>query len=296
MNIVNEQKIIDTHIHLWDLNKYSYDWIINSSNNKLNKNYLLENFLEDSKILNIHKVVHVEANINVQNNINETRWLQSIANNNDKGIPNAIIGFIDLTNEHVEEELNQHMQFSNFRGIRQILRYDEKEQNIGCNLLENEKWINNLKLLEKKELLFDLLIYYHQFKQAAKVINKYPYLQFIINHALGTYKYYPENFVLWQDAIDTLSSFENVSIKLSGFSERISNDWNHNDIKPFIDYSIEKFSVDRCMFGTNFPVDKAFSNKRYSDYWKAYQDITSYLSVKENDNLFYKNAEKFYKI
>ena len=35
MNSINEQKIIDTHIHLWDLNKYSYDWITNSSNDKL---------------------------------------------------------------------------------------------------------------------------------------------------------------------------------------------------------------------------------------------------------------------
>ena len=139
-------------------------------------------------------------------------------------------------------------------------------------------------------------IYYHQFKQAAKVINKYPYLQFIINHALGPINITPENFVLWQDAINTLSLFDNVSIKLSGFSERVTNDWNNNDIKPFIDYSIEKFSVDRCMFGTNFPVDKVFSTRQYSDYWKAYQDITCDLSEKEIDNLFYKNAEKFYNI
>ena len=126
---VNEQKIIDTHIHLWDLNKYSYDWIANSSNKKLNKNYLLENFLEDSKLLNLDKIVHVEANINIQNNINESRWLQSIADNNIKGIPNAIIGFIDLTNDRAEEEINQQIQFSNFRGVRQILRHEENKTN-----------------------------------------------------------------------------------------------------------------------------------------------------------------------
>ena len=293
---VNEQKIIDTHIHLWDLNKYSYDWIANSSNEKLNKNYLLENFLEDSKLLNLDKVVHVEANINIQNNINESRWLQSIADNNIKGIPNAIIGFIDLTNDRAEEEINQHIQFSNFRGIRQILRYDEKEKNNGLNLLENKKLINNLKLLEKNKLSFDLLIYYHQFKQAVEVIAKYPYLQFIINHSLWPKNITSENFILWQDAIDALSPFENVSIKLSGFSERNTSDWNNKEIKPFIDYSIKKFSVERCMFGTNFPVDKAFSPKRYSEYWEVYYTITSHLTAEENDNLFFKNAEKFYKI
>ena len=40
MNSINEQKIIDTHIHLWDLNKYSYDWIADSSNDKLKKRYI----------------------------------------------------------------------------------------------------------------------------------------------------------------------------------------------------------------------------------------------------------------
>jgi len=296
MNSVNEQKIIDTHIHLWDLNKYSYDWIANSFNDQLNKNYLLEDFLDDSKLLNLQKVVHVEANINVQNNINETRWLQSIADSNVKSIPNAIIGFVDLTNDLAEEELEQHMQFSNFRGVRQILRYEENETNKESNLLENERWITNLQLIEKHNLSFDLLIHYYQFKQAADVIAKYPYLQFIINHALGPKNITSENIVLWQNAIDALSLFENVSIKLSGFSERNTNDWNNNDIKPFIDYSIEKFSVERCMFGTNFPVDKAFSPKQYSAYWKAYHTITSHLTTEENNNLFLKNAEKFYKI
>ena len=105
-----------------------------------------------------------------------------------------------------------------------------------------------------------------------------------------------ENIVLWQNAIDALSLFENVSIKLSGFSERIIGDWNNNDIKPFIDYSIEKFSVERCMFGTNFPVDKAFSPKTYIDYWDSYHTITSHLSSDEKDSLFFKNAEKYYKI
>ena len=136
MNSFNEQKIIDTHIHLWDLNRYSYDWITNTSNDQLNQNYLLENFLEDSKLLNLQKVVHVEANINVQNNINETKWLQSIADSNVKGIPNAIIGFIDLTNDRAEEELEQHMQYSNFRGIRQILRHEANKTNKESNLLE----------------------------------------------------------------------------------------------------------------------------------------------------------------
>jgi len=56
MNSIYQQKIIDTHIHLWDLEKYSYDWIANTTNNNMKKNYLLENFIQDSISLNIKKL------------------------------------------------------------------------------------------------------------------------------------------------------------------------------------------------------------------------------------------------
>ena len=47
---VNEQKIIDTHIHLWDFNKYSYDWITNSSYDKLKKKLFIRKFFRRFKI------------------------------------------------------------------------------------------------------------------------------------------------------------------------------------------------------------------------------------------------------
>ena len=164
MHSIHHQKIIDTHIHLWDLQKHSYDWIKSASAEKLKENYVLENFLQDSNSLNVEKAIHVQAEINTNLNIQETKWLQSIADNNTKGIPNAIIGFVDLAQDNVEEELEQHMQFCNFRGIRQILKYENKEENNEPNLLKNKKWNHNLKFLEKKNLSFDLLIFYHQYK------------------------------------------------------------------------------------------------------------------------------------
>ena len=104
-----------------------------------------------------------------------------------------------------------------------------------------------------------------------------------------------ENINLWLDKIKILSKYENVTIKLSGFGEFNSN-WTIDSIKPLILYSIENFGINRCMFGTNFPVDKFLSNASYEDYWKAYLKITQNFSEDEINNLFYKNAEKFYKI
>ena len=232
MRKIFEQSIVDTHIHFWDLNKNSYDWIEDSSNINLKKNYLLDDFLLDIGELKVKKAIHIQAEINRSQSLKETRWLQSIADNNKFGFPHCIIGFVDLKNYNAEFELNQHADFGNFRGIRQILKYDSAYNKKEENLLQNDQWINNIKILEKKDLIFDLLINYFQFKEAAKILKKYPNIQFIINHTLWPINVDKENFIKWKNSIDTLSEFENVAIKLSGFGER-DPFWNQKNIEPF---------------------------------------------------------------
>ena len=295
MSKVLVQKIIDTHIHFWDLKKYPYDWITNSTNIFLKKNYLIDNFTSDIGDLNVNKIIHIQAEINRDYSLDETRSLQLLANKNSLGFPNGIIGFVDLKSQHAEYDLDRHLDFPNFRGIRQILKYDIKKKNSDKSLLENNQWISNLKILEKKNLTFDFLINYFQFEEASKVFKKYPNLQFIINHSLWPVNISMENFLKWKEAVKELSQFDNVAIKLSGFGERDPL-WNKYNIKPFFDFVLEKFSTNRCMLGSNFPVDKASSKKTYFDYWDAYYNIISQLSVDEIDYLFFRNAEKYYKI
>ena len=120
---IYEQKIIDTHHHLWDPTSKKYDWLIEPNNSRLNKKYLIEDLVKDFNGLKIDKSVHVQAEINTDEMIYETKWLQEISDNN-QGFPNAIIGFVDFMDSEVEKKLQQHLSFSNFRGIRQILKFE----------------------------------------------------------------------------------------------------------------------------------------------------------------------------
>ena len=104
-----------------------------------------------------------------------------------------------------------------------------------------------------------------------------------------------ENFFLWKNSVSRLSELDNVAIKISGFGERDPL-WNKDNIKPFIDFVLEKFTTNRCMLGSNFPVDRSLSKKTYFNYWDAYSAIIYQLSKNEKNALFYKNGEKFYKI
>ena len=80
-NIFN-QKIIDTHHHLWDSSSNKYDWLTAPGHEALNKLYLFENYTEDFNGLKITKSVHVQAEINLSESIFETEWLQNISNSN----------------------------------------------------------------------------------------------------------------------------------------------------------------------------------------------------------------------
>tara|TARA_B110001454_G_scaffold166617_1_gene156521 strand:+ start:290 stop:1192 length:903 start_codon:yes stop_codon:yes gene_type:complete len=298
-NIIN-QKIIDTHHHLWDPRSNKYDWLISPGHEIFNNVYLIKDYLNDIGSLNIYKSVHVQAEINETETLYETEWIQSVSESGigKNKLPNAIIGFVNFLDEGVEKTLERHTLFSNFRGIRQILNYDINDSSSShakIDYLKENIWLKNFSLLKKYNLSFDLSILQNQTDDAAKLINKEENILFIINHTLSPLNITNKISQDWIANIKLLSSFDNVAIKLSGFGEFNSN-WTEDSIRPLILNSIDNFGINRCMFGSNFPVDKYLCNASYFDYWNAYYNVVSDFTDNEKDNLFFKNAETFYKI
>ena len=293
-----EQKIIDTHHHLWDISSKKYDWLTLPDNKIMSNTYLIDDLIKDFGNLKIIKSVHVQAEININEIIYETEWLQKISETNNKGFPHGIIGFVDFMDPEVEKKLQKHLFFLNFRGVRQILKFDKNNNKIShakINYLKNDKWLNNFSLMQKYNLSFDLLILWSQTEDAVKLINRYPNVLFIINHTLSPISINKQTLNEWHNKIKLLSSCDNAVIKLSGFGE-FNSLWNEISIRPLILHSIEEFGIERCMFGTNFPVDKFLSPPSYFDYWNNYYNIVKDFNNEEKNKLFYLNAEKYYKI
>jgi len=293
-----EQKIIDTHHHLWDPSSNKYDWLVESGKELLNHSYLINDLVKDFGNLQIIKSVHVQAEINTDEIIYETRWLQEIRENNYRGFPHGIVGFVDFMDLEVEKKIEDHLYSHNFRGIRQILKYDKNNHKIShakIDYLKEEIWLKNFSLMQKYNLSFDLLILWTQTNDALRLIKQYPNVLFIINHSLATSNIDKQSIIEWHQQIKLLSLCDNVVIKLSGFGE-LNPSWNKTSIEPLILYSIEEFGINRCMFGTNFPVDKFLSSQSYQDYWRVYYEVVKDFNKDEKDKLFYRNAEKYYKI
>jgi predicted TIM-barrel fold metal-dependent hydrolase len=119
--------IVDAHHHLWDLELHTYPWLtprplpraMAGDVTPIAKGYGVEDFLADTRNQNVVKSVHVEAGFDPADPVQETRWLQSLADQH--GFPQGIIAKAELQLPEVERIFAAHREFRNVRGIRHMV-------------------------------------------------------------------------------------------------------------------------------------------------------------------------------
>ena len=297
--------IVDAHHHLWDLEneKTKYSWLMVSEGEAffgdyaaIRKSYLLDDYLNDAKNQNLIKSVHVQAEHDDDKPINETAWLQSLADNHSSKLPNAIVAFADFSKDNIVEILDGHQEYKNTRGIRQILSFNKEEpkySHASEDFMKNTTWVENFKNIRNRNLSFDIQIYKHQMKDAADLANKYDDVLFILNHT-GEPCYQTEEYIQsWEENMKKLAKCENVAAKISGLG-MFDPQWTIDSTRIFVEKTIQIFGIDRCMFASNFPVDKIFNT--FDNYWESFKEITKNYSENDKKLLFSSNAEKFYRI
>jgi predicted TIM-barrel fold metal-dependent hydrolase len=298
-------KIVDAHHHLWDLNNKDtkYSWLMVTEGEAffgdyaaIRKNYLLEDYIEDSKNQNIIKSVHVQAEHDDDKPVNETAWLQNLADTHSSKLPNAIVAFADFSKNNVSELLDAHQEYKNTRGIRQILSYNKDEPKYSHateDFMKNSTWVENFKYIRNRNLSFDIQIYKHQMEDAVNLANKYNDVLFILNHT-GEPCYHSKEYIeSWEQNMNKLAKCENVVAKISGLGMFDPN-WTIDSTRIFVEKTIQIFGIERCMFASNFPVDKIFNS--FDTYWNSFKEITKNYSENDKNLLFSSNAEKYYRI
>ena len=297
--------IVDAHHHLWDLNNEhtKYSWLMVTEGEAffgdygaIRKSYLLEDYIKDAQNQNLIKSVHVQAEHDDDKPINETAWLQSLADNHSSKLPNAIVAFADFSKDNIVEILDGHQEYKNTRGIRQILSFNKEEpkySHASEDFMKNTTWVENFKNIRNRNLSFDIQIYKHQMKDASDLANKYDDVLFILNHT-GEPCYQTEEYIQsWEENMKKLAKCENVAAKISGLG-MFDPQWTIDSTRIFVEKTIQIFGIDRCMFASNFPVDKIFNT--FDNYWESFKEITKNYSENDKKLLFSSNAEKFYRI
>ena len=319
-----ELPICDPHHHFWDLRSERTPY----------GRYLLHELVDDFERHNITSTVFIEAramyNIDIEESyqsVGEVEFVQGLSAASASGIYGksraaaAIIGHANLNlGSDVESVLEALLTASpnRFRGIRHIVAKDDDPEVVMRQIYDlkeqmtTKSFIEGAKVLAKMGLTFDSWMYFHQLPELLNLAKQVPDLNIVLDHVggllqVGKYSSIKEEVKeVWEKNISDLSECPNVKIKLGGLGMPIFGfDWHTRDIPvsadelasdmaPILDFCIEKFTPQRGMFESNFPVDKvSFS---YNTLYNAFKKYSKEFTKSERAAMFHDNAVKFYNI
>ena len=314
-----EREICDPHHHLWDTAA---------------SRYLLDELLGDTGSgHNIVSTVFVECasmyradGPHALRPVGETEFVNGVAAMTASGgygkmrACKAIVGFADLTlGSAVGEVLDAHLAASSrFRGIRHASGWDASEEVRNSHtqptqgLLLDEKFREGFAELAKRSLSFDAWLYHSQIPELCDLARAFPDTTIVFDHFGGPLGIGPyagkgeEIFAAWRDDVARLAQCPNVVAKLGGLVMPINGFGFHKRELPassdeiveatgrYFEYAIESFGPQRCMFESNFPVDKQSCS--YHVLYNAFKKMAADACEADKAALFHDTACRVYRI
>ena len=233
----------------------------------------------------------------------------------------AIVGHANLNlGERVAPVLEalQAASPNRFRGIRHSVTWDphpEVDNTAAHRMagqLASDQFRAGARVLARKGLSLEGWLYFPQLPELADFAKAVPDLTIILNHIGGLLRVGPyanrDNEVLatWRSGIAAVAKCPNVVMKLGGIGmPRTGFDWHIRSkpigseelaasMAPLLTYCIEQFGPNRCMFESNFPVDKG--SYAYAPFWNACKILARGASATEKTDLFSGTASRFYRL
>jgi predicted TIM-barrel fold metal-dependent hydrolase len=311
--------IVDPHHHLWDRPDWDTRYLLDELLADLNSGHTIVAtvFLQ---CWSMHRADGPEA----LRPVGETEFVNGIAAMSASGnygptkVCAGIVGTADLRlGERVREVLEAHVQAGGgrFRGIRHSVARDASipaSMTVPPHLLADPAYRAGFGQLQPLGLTFDAWLYHPQLDELTALAREFPETQIVLNHIgapLGVGPYAgkrDEVFATWSGSMRELASCQNVHVKLGGLGMgRYGNGFHEQPtppssealataFRPYIETCIEAFGASRCMFESNFPVDKgAYS---YAAYWNACKILARGASETEKTALFSGTAARFYRL
>jgi predicted TIM-barrel fold metal-dependent hydrolase len=307
-------EIVDSHHHFWSVTSSkgtTYKWLgpvseggaswhVAGDIERLKQNYLLDNYLQDttSSSFQLIKSVHVQAE--ADDPIGEVKFLEEVANNNPGGFPHGIVAHANLASPELPKLLETYtLDYPRVKGIRQLINWSTTDPRLSmtdrADYLTDKTWLEGFQLLTSHSLSFDFHVYPSQMVDAAKVARQYPDSILILDHC-GLPVDGQKDFTSWKEGIKHMAEQSNVICKLSGLV-MFNHAWSKEVFAPYILECLRVFTPKRCMFGSNFPVDRL--NITYEELVNVYRDIAENdagLSKDELNLIFKENAIKTYRL
>lgn len=282
--------IVDAHHHIWrqaDLEWLSGPMIprIFGPYEPIRRDYLIDEYRADVTPFGIEKSVYVQTNWPLARSVDEVRWVQSVAD--ETGWPHAIVGSADLMDDNCAAVFAEQARISPLmRGTRLQLHWHQNPAYRFAPVpdrMNDPVFRRNLARIEDYGWHFELQVFSGQMHDAAKLAADFPGIPFVLIHAGMLESDLQEDRALWLEGMKRLAEQPNVFVKFSGlgtFSHRVDPDFIDGVIRDVV----VLFGSERCMFGSNFPVEKIWTD--FATLWAAYDlALAEYPETMRNDIL-----------
>lgn len=309
--------IVDTHHHLWDDARGTYgadEFMMDaSSGHKVVATVYLQ-----------HLAMYRADGPEALRPVGEVEFANGIAAASASGrygpirLCEGIVGHANLLlGDEVQPVVEALIAAGNgrFRGVRHSAAWDAGSASHGRaatpHLLLDPRFRRGFARLQPLGVSFDAFLFFPQLDDLANLLEAFPATNVVLNHAGGLlgippYVQRDQVFAVWRDQIRRIARFPNLTIKLGGLgmlfggwdfhvrpappsSEDLAAQW-----RPYIETCIEAFGADRCMFESNFPIDKQSCG--YGALWNAFKRITSGASQSEKLALYHDTAVRTYRL
>ena len=291
--------IVDAHHHVW--RQADMPWLsgpmqprIFGPYGPIRRDYLVDEFLADIAGTGVTKSVYVQANWPKDKFEDEVAWVQQLANEN--GWPHAIVGYADVTIDDVRPQLDRLAKYPLMRGVRMQLHWHENEAYRFAprsDLAVDAVVQRNVAHLADYGWTFDLQVFAPQMAGAAQLAAACPKVTFILQHAGMLEDRSEQGWDEWRTGMRALAAQRNVVSKTSGLGTFIHrNDPAH--IAAVTHETVAIFGAERCLFGSNFPIEKLWTG--YPELIAAHRAAAAQSAAAEERKVLHDTAMRVYRI
>jgi predicted TIM-barrel fold metal-dependent hydrolase len=286
------QSLVDTHVHFWDraVDGLRWAWLEPGfTHPRLDRlpeiaadRYAVEEFQRDSEGCGTTKIVHIQAAKAVDPPI-ETAWLQQMSA--ASRWPNAVVGYTNLAAPNAADVVLSHLQFPIFRGVRDLPAGEH---------LDEPAVVRGFNAVAALGVPIEVMTSWPNFGHVRDLAAANPEVTVILGHSGLPVTRDADYLARWRPAMREIAQLPNVVCKISALASGADPNWTVPSIAPWFLGCVEAFGAGRCMLGTNWPIDSLFSE--YPQLIRAYREIASCLSDREQADLFVNTATRVYRL
>lgn len=291
--------IVDAHFHIW--RQADLPWLLGPMQPRifgpyepLRRDYGIEDYRRDIAGTGVERAVYVQANWAPERAMEEVLWVEGEARR--VGFPVAIVAFCDLLAEDAPRRLEELARRPSVKGVRQQLHWHEiadyrfaARPDLACD----PRLIEGCRRLGELGLLFELQIFAGQVESALTLLRACPGTSFVLVHALMLEATDEAAFARWREALARLAAEPNLFCKLSGLNTFVRR-LDRALVGRICRTALELFGPARCLFGSNFPIEKLWCG--YRDLLDAYRAGIGHLAEPDRRAVLSDNARRVYRL